>query len=114
MSLRDDAAVTDILRAVRRAQEHVAGMDEAAFRLDEKTQDAVLYQTAIVGEAARRVSGEYREAHPDIPWQDMIGMRSKLIHDYEQVNLGLVWATLTSDFPMLAEMLEPIVPREGP
>ncbi len=114
MSQRDDAALADILRAAKRAMEHAHGLDEAAFLADAKTQDAVLYQITIVGEAARRVSVQFRDAHPELPWLEMTGMRSKLVHDYDEVDLPRVWATLTSDLPPLVEQIEQMVPTEEP
>lgn len=60
------------------------------FMSDEKTQDAVIRNLEIIGEAVRKISLELRTAHPEIPWKIIAGMRDKLIHDYFGVNLSIV------------------------
>lgn len=67
-----------------------------------------------MGEAARRVSEEFREAHPDLPWSEMIGMRNVLIHDYNRVNLNTVWNAIQNNILTLIEQLTPLVPPEEP
>jgi uncharacterized protein with HEPN domain len=84
---RDDAAILDILKAARLAQRFVAGMDRDSFLADEKTQSAVVHQLLVIGEAAKRVSDAIRTAHPSVPWASMAGMRDKLIHAYDDVDL---------------------------
>jgi len=64
----------------------------------------------IIGEAARGVSPAFREKHPQIPWKEMAGMRDRLIHGYFDVNLNVVWQTVTTNLPSLIEKLERIVP----
>ena len=63
----------------------------------------------IIGEAARKVSVGAQEALPQIPWQDVIGMRHRLIHAYFDVNLDVVWKTVSDDLPMLVGVLRPIL-----
>jgi len=67
----------------------------------------------IIGEAARRVSQETRDAHAEIPWEQMIGMRNRLIHEYFRVNLATVWETVQNDLPSLIALVEPLVPPEN-
>jgi uncharacterized protein with HEPN domain len=81
---RDDATLMDLARAARLAQEFVQGMDQAGFLADVKTQSAVLHQLLILGEAAKRLSQAFRDAHSQIPWSLVTGMREKLIHHYER------------------------------
>jgi uncharacterized protein with HEPN domain len=66
----------------------------------------------IIGEAARRVSQQTRDAHPEIPWEQMIGLRNRLIHEYFRVNLATVWDTVQNDLPRLIALIEPLVPPE--
>ncbi len=68
----------------------------------------------IIGEATRRLSPEFRAEHPEIPWQDMAGMRSKLIHDYDKVDLHRVWEVVERDIPALITHIEPLVPPDIP
>lgn len=67
MNLRDQASLLDIAKAARLTQEFVAEMNQQEFEADQKTQSAVLYQIAILGEAVKRLSPEFRNQHPDIP-----------------------------------------------
>jgi uncharacterized protein with HEPN domain len=64
----------------------------------------------VIGEAARQVSREFRATHNGIPWENIVGMRHKVVHDYLGVNEDLVWQVVTEDLPKLVEALEPLVP----
>jgi uncharacterized protein with HEPN domain len=87
---RDEAYLLDILIAARRAMSYMEGSSREAFQENEMLQDAVIRPLEIIGEAAGRVSEAYREAHPEIHWHKMIGMRNRLIHEYFRVNYGAV------------------------
>ncbi|MGG6270929.1 HepT-like ribonuclease domain-containing protein [Leptolyngbya sp. AN03gr2] len=100
----------DILNSAQLAIEFVAEMNQQEFEVDRKTQSAVLYQIAILGEAVKRLSPEFRSQHPDIPWSAMAGMRDKLIHDYEGVDVERVWLTLQSSIPALLQSITPLLP----
>jgi uncharacterized protein with HEPN domain len=80
---RDDAHLLDILKAARLAIEFKGSGEKADFLQDAKTQSAVLHQLLIVGEAVKRLSAEFRAAHPEVPWRLIAGTRDKLIHFYE-------------------------------
>ena len=111
---RDPAYLLDILKAARLVQEFVEGMDRTAFDDDLKTQSAVIRQLEIIGEATRRLSSAFRASHPDIPWQSMAGMRSVLIHDYDQVDMDDVWNTIANDIPALIAQVEPLTRLGNP
>ena len=64
----------------------------------------------IIGEAATKVSKDYRDAHPEIAWRDIIGMRHRLIHDYTDVRLDIVWTVLQDELPRLIAALQPLIP----
>lgn len=68
-----------------------------AFFADRKTQDAVVRNLEVIGEAVKHVSTELKAAHPDIPWQQIAGMRDKMIHEYFGVNLKVVWEVVARD-----------------
>ena len=73
-------------------------------------RSAIIHQLLIIGEATKQVSDQFRDAHPDIPWRRMAGMRDRLIHDYRQVDLDIVWRTATEMIPDLIRQVEPLVP----
>ncbi|TWT44676.1 hypothetical protein RAS1_10910 [Phycisphaerae bacterium RAS1] len=107
---RDDAVVLDIEHAARLAQQFVAGLDRDGFLADVKSQSAVLHQLPIIGEAVKRLSSQYRDAHPLVPWGLIAGMRDKLIHAYDAVDLEEVWRTVQRDLPNLLTELAPDSP----
>lgn len=109
---RDRAALLDIVNAAQLALSFVEGLDQFAFVGDRKTQSAVLYQIAILGEAVKRLSLDWRQEHPQIPWTAMAGMRDKLIHDYEGVNVERVWLTLQINLPELLQAIQPLLAAE--
>jgi uncharacterized protein with HEPN domain len=98
---RDAAIVLDIRKAAELIGEFVRGHDRATFDKDAKTQSAVLHQIMVLGEAANRLSESLRHELADVPWRLMIGMRNRLIHGYDDVDLDEVWATATKDVPAL-------------
>jgi uncharacterized protein with HEPN domain len=109
---RDDASILDIARAARLIVQFKQGMDEAAFLTDVKTQSAILHQFMVIGEAVKRLSPTLRDNHPSVPWRLIAGMRDKLIHGYDSVDLGEVWRTAERDIPDLLSAIEPLLPSE--
>lgn len=111
MTDRDDASLLDMARSARLALGFIQEMSQAEFEADIKTQSAVLYQIAILGEAVKRLSMDFRTSHPEIPWRAIAGMRDKLIHDYEGVNFQRVWLTLQTSIPDFLTAIEPLLPE---
>ncbi len=109
---RDDAVLLDMLTAVQRALSFATGLDRDGFGADLKTQSAVLHQLLVLGEAAKRLSDGFREAHPEAPWKAVAGMRDRIIHGYDDVDLAEVWRTIESDLPALVPILKRLVPSE--
>lgn len=110
---RDDSAyLLDMLLSARDALSFTEGMSFDDFVLDRRTQLSVLKSVEIVGEAAAQVSEEVRQANPDIPWREIVGMRNRLVHGYLDIDFPLVWDTVRQDIPDLIDRLEPLVPPE--
>ena len=110
---RDEATLLDIATAARLVLEFTEGMDRGDFLDDIKTQSSVLHQLMVLGEAVKRISDDFRARHPEIPWALMAGMRDKLIHGYDIVDLEEVWHTANRDVPDLLQWLEPHLPKAG-
>ncbi|MEX2138381.1 MAG: DUF86 domain-containing protein [Pirellulales bacterium] len=102
---RDDATIGDIVKCCDLIGQFIAGQDRDAFLADVKTQSAVLHQLLIIGEAAKRLSQDFRDQRSAIPWRKIAGMRDKLIHGYDAVDLEEVWKTAVTDVPILAAAL---------
>jgi uncharacterized protein with HEPN domain len=101
----DSIYIEHILTSINSIQEYISELSLETFLKDRKTQDAVVRQFEIIGEATKRVSLELRDSHPDIPWSHMAGMRDVLIHDYIDVNYKIVWKTATEELPRLKKAI---------
>jgi uncharacterized protein with HEPN domain len=109
---RDHVHLLDMLQRAQWIQEFIHDIDQDTFLKDVMRREAVIRQFEVIGEAVRRVSDEYRALHPEIPWQEITGMRSKLIHEYDRINLYLVWDTAINGIPTLIEQIAPLVPPD--
>ena len=104
---KDDSVYLDhINTALDKISGYISDHDLHSFLQSDKTQDAVIRQLEIVGEATKRISPELRKLNPDVPWDDMAGMRDKLIHDYIDVDIWIVWETAEKDVPDLKRRLQ--------
>lgn len=109
--LQDSAILLDMLRAARLVVEFRANMGKATFLGDIKTQSAILHQLLVLGEAVKRLSEDLKVRYPKIPWKMIAGMRDKLIHEYDAVDIEEVWKTATTDVPQLITLLKPLLPQ---
>jgi uncharacterized protein with HEPN domain len=98
---RDNAYLEDILEAAKAIQRFTSGVSLEAFKANEEKHEAVNRKFEIIGEAARRLSPEARNLFPEIPWPLLTAMRNVLIHDYDDVDLHVVWDTIARDLPPL-------------
>ncbi len=113
MSERADTDILgDIREAVRRIRIYTDAMTYDCFLKDIKTQDAVVRNLEIIGEATKNLSIVLREKYPDVSWKGMAGVRDRLIHHYFGVNLDIVWDIVTVELPMLESQLEAIMQNE--
>ena len=87
-------------------------MTYEAFLADTRTQDAVVRNLEIIGEATKNLSTELRAQHPDMPWKGMASVRDRLIHHYFGVNLDVVWHIVTTELPDVASRIHEMIRNE--
>lgn len=107
---RDLVYVGHRLDMARKAAGKVQDLPRDVYNTDENLRLALIHLVQVIGEAARQVSREFTATHPDIPWENIIGMRHKVVHDYLGVDEDIVWQVVTEDLPKLVQALEPLVP----
>jgi len=105
-------SLKDMLENAQRALRFAKGMVYEDFLKDDKTVYAVIRAVEVIGEAAGNIPEEIRAKYPDLPWRDIRGMRSKLVHQYFGVNMAVVWQTIHEDLPPLAAILKKIIKQE--
>jgi uncharacterized protein with HEPN domain len=96
--------------AAQEILDFMQGVSQAEFERNNQLRYAVERQLMVIGEAARHVSDEFQEQHPDIPWLQIIGQRNVLAHDYGEILIERVWLTATKSLPELITLLDQIVP----
>ena len=92
MSRRGDSELLqDILESIKRIKNYTATIDYNTFKQDIKTQDAVVRNLEIIGEAVKKISSEVKEENKSVEWKKIAGMRNKIVHYYFGVNWDIVW-----------------------
>lgn len=107
---KDPAYLWDMLEAAREVETMLVDYDLAAFTADRVMMRAIERSVEIMGEAARRVSKAYRDTHTEIPWQEIIGQRNILAHEYGQIDHELLYKTATEDIPDLIAIIQNLLP----
>lgn len=109
---RDDALLLDMLLWVKKVRSFNAGVSADEFVTDELRQSATLHALQVVGEAASKVSVDFQQAHPEIEWAKIIGLRHRLVHDYGRIDLSKIWEIVDQHVPPLIGILEPLIPPD--
>ena len=107
---RDAGYLLDMLRHAKGVVRAVEGRTLDDYTADEDLQLAVERRIEIIGEAARRISEAFQEAHPEIPWRKIIAQRNILAHEYGEIEEEIMWDVATVSVPELLRLLEPLAP----
>jgi len=103
----------DIIQAIKLIlEDYVSNISFKEFDKDKKTQDAVIRQIAIIGEAMGKLNKDFIESHPELPSKEAVAMRNVLVHDYDWVDTEEVWKTIEQDLPKLKKTVEKILKEE--
>jgi uncharacterized protein with HEPN domain len=110
MSKRNDQElVQDIIECAHRIRSYIERIGYDDFQQDHKTQDAVIRNIEVIGEAVKLLSDNIKKNNPNITWKEIAGTRDKLIHDYFGINIDVAWSIAKEDLPIFVEQLENIV-----
>lgn len=101
--------LAQVLEAARKIRDYTRG-GRAHFFGDSLTQDAVIRNFQMIGEASKRIPADYRNGHPDLPWSGMAGFRDVLVHDYDSLDFEEIWRVIEKDVPVLIEKIETLLP----
>ncbi|MBD2328620.1 DUF86 domain-containing protein [Alkalinema sp. FACHB-956] len=110
---RDLQFLLDMLQSAKLVVTYVGQCKKAEFINNIQLQDSVIRRLLVIAEAARRVSEATRQTLPDIAWQEINGMRNRLVHEYDDVNLNIVWDVIQSEIPPLIKVLQTKIPPES-
>ena len=113
--MRSDALyLTDMVEAAEAIAEFIAGLKQETFTGNKMARSAVLQQLTVIGEAAARLSPEFKQKHPDVEWADIVAFRNIAVHAYFSVDWNTVWVAATEDAPALREKAAAILKAEYP
>jgi len=109
----DAVRLRHMLDAGQEALTFVQGRSRADLDTDRQLVLSLVKEIEIIGEAAYQLSQETKESLPEIPWEDIIGMRHRLVHAYFDINLDILWRTVQEDLPALVSSLRQSMPTEA-
>jgi uncharacterized protein with HEPN domain/predicted nucleotidyltransferase len=115
-NVRNYAALLDMVRAIQEIQEDTANLTDEGYRERRLIRRAVERNLEIIGEAVRRITPEFRQAHPEVDWTGAVGLRNIIIHQYDRVDNETIWQIVTTVLPLLLPQLErllPPIPEDG-
>jgi len=113
MTGKDRIILQKIAVYAREAGEYIRGITFDAFMRDRKTITASAFCISQIGELAKDISENTQSAHPKIPWRSIKGMRNRIVHDYENVDLAVLWGTITKSLPKLIESIDALLASEA-
>jgi len=104
----DSIYIGHMLDMTRRTKKALQGKSRVDYDADDILRLGLTHLVQVIGEAASRVSSEFQQAHPEIPWRQIIGMRHRIVHDYMRVDEDVLWEVESNDLPALLPLLEKI------
>lgn len=99
--MRNDIIIEKLIGYVDKVLGYCEGIGYDEFCADSKLVEACVFNLSQMGELANRVDGAFADAHASIPWRHIYGLRNRIVHDYEGVNLQLIWEIIHDDLPGL-------------
>lgn len=102
-----------ILESIKNVEDYLVGKTKKDFLEFELLQDAFIRRLEVIGEAVSQIPDDVRHAFPKVPWQEIAGMRNKLIHEYFIVDLDLVWEVVQKDIPQLKKQIAQVLEEIG-
>ncbi|MGA7934801.1 MAG: HepT-like ribonuclease domain-containing protein [Kovacikia sp.] len=109
---RDLQSLLDMLQSARIIVNYISGRSKEELTTDLQFQDAMIRRLLIIGEASKRVSETTRQILAQIPWVAINGMRNRLVHEYDEIDLDIIWDTAVKSLPLLILELEKVVPSD--
>lgn len=111
---RELALLQDIVESCDELGEFIAGMSISGFVANKLVRAAVVQKLMVIGEAAARLPVSFREAHADVEWRDIVGLRNILIHAYFRIDWNIVWVAATTEIPPLRQQIAQMLANESP
>ena len=108
-SYRDEDRLAHMMRAIGRVKEQLDGLERSMMREGDNRTELIIYNLQVLGEAANNVSEATCDAYPEIDFAGWAGLRHRLVHDYANIDLDIVWNAATNELPVLESALKPIV-----
>lgn len=106
--MRNEIIIQKLLSYSEKIIGYCAGLDYERFSANSQLVEACVFNLSQMGELANRVDAAYAEAHSQVPWRLLYGLRNRIVHDYEGVNLQLIWEIIKDDLPALRDELSKI------
>lgn len=107
--MRDKIAVEKMIRYTEKTMRYCAGMQYEDFAANDMLVEACVFNISQIGELCRHLDDAFMRAHPEVPWHKMRGLRNRIVHDYDGINLIPVWEVIAANLPVLKMQLEDIL-----